>query len=111
MLNGHDSLPEDQIPLAAVQERLGKACMNLPLNSQNVGISAFVNVTLLSAQVSALVEYVQPFELNEQGEPIPRPPYQEILLKHLISRAELLERSAPKKSLIEDPFGRTLVAN
>jgi hypothetical protein len=83
----------------------------LPLNQNNVGISAFVNVTLLSAQVSALVEYVQPFELDAEGVPIPRPPYEEILLKHLTSRAELLEKSAPKKSVIEDPFGRTLVAN
>ena len=107
MLNGHST----ENPIDIAQQRLGKACMGLPLNQQNVGISAFVNVTLLSAQVSALVEYVQPFELNEQGEPIPRPPYEEILLKHLNSRAELLERSAPKKSMIEDPFGRTLVAN
>lgn len=107
MINGHST----ESPIDVAQQRLGKACMSLPLNQQNVGISAFVNVALLSAQVSALVEYVQPFELNEQGEPIPRPPYEELLLKHLTSRAELLEKSAPKKSMIEDPFGRTLVAN
>lgn len=106
MLNGHST----ENPIDVAQQRLGKACMNLPLNQQNVGISAFVNVTLLSAQVSALVEYVQPFELNEAGEPIPRPPYEEILLKHLNQRAELIERSAVKGSVIQDPFGRNLSA-
>jgi hypothetical protein len=52
------------------QRRLIDACMKVPLQPGGHAISAYVNSTLLGAQVAALVEYTAPFELDSEGAPM-----------------------------------------
>lgn len=96
MINGHspdtaDALASEHIKLA--QKRLAEACMKLPLNPNNAGISAFVNGALLNAKVNALVEYTAPFELGADGQPIMKGTFEEILLKMLERDAVQLENA------------------
>src|SRR5208282_6732409 len=91
---------EAETAILSAQERLANACLRLPMNPQNAGITAFVNVSLLSAQVSALVEYTAPFELDDGGSPIMKATYEELLLKHLTQRSELIENTAKEKPRI-----------
>ena len=87
----------DHLKLA--QQRLADACMKLPLNPQNAGISAFVNGAILNAKVNALIEYVEPFTLDATGAPIMKATFDETLLKHLEKDADQLEtrvREAPR---------------
>lgn len=88
---------DEQIALA--QRKLIDACMKVPIDKSNYGVSAYVNGTLLGAQVAALVEYTAPFELDDQGTPIMKATFQEILVKHLEARAQLfldLPKEAPR---------------
>lgn len=90
MINGHEpSTLADHLKLA--QQRLADACMKLPMNPQSAGISAFVNGAVLNAKISALIEYVAPFELDDTGSPIMKATFEETLLKHLERDAGQLE--------------------
>jgi hypothetical protein len=75
--------------IARAQQNLIRACMQVKLKDNGHAISAYVNTTLLGAQLAALVEYTQPFELDADGAPIMKGTYQELLIKHLNARAEL----------------------
>lgn len=74
------------------QRKLIDACMKVPMQSNGHAVSAYVNTTLLGAQMAALVEYTAPFELDASGSPIMKATYEELLIKHLTSRAELFEK-------------------
>jgi hypothetical protein len=92
---------EETDEINRAQRRLIDACMKVPLQPGGHAISAYVNSALLSAQVAALVEYTQPFELDAQGSPIMKGTYQELLIKHLNSRAELFEQSIKEAPRIQ----------
>lgn len=88
---------EDEISRA--QRVLIDACMKVPMQANGHAISAYVNTTLLGAQIAALVEYTAPFELDDTGTPIMKATYQELLIKHLTQRAELfanMPKDAPR---------------
>jgi hypothetical protein len=81
------------------QRKLIDACMKVPLQKDGFAVSAYVNSTLLGAQMAALVEYTAPFELDSSGTPIMKATYQELLIKHLNQRAELftnMPQEAPR---------------
>ena len=102
MINGNDpSTLADHLKLA--QERLIEALKKpLPMNPQSAGISAFFNGAILNSKINALIEYVQPFELDEHGSPIMKSTFDETLLKCLERDAQALEgavREAPRISV------------
>jgi len=93
----------DDDPIASAQKRLIDACMRQRMKPEAFSISAYINTTLLSAQVAALVEYTQPFELNELGEPIMKGTFPELFVKHLNARAALFENAqteAPRMQIV-----------
>lgn len=83
------------------QRKLIDACMKVPLQQGGHAISAYVNSTLLGAQVAALVEYTAPLELTEDGTPIFKATFQELLIKHLTHRAELFESTVKEAPRIQ----------
>jgi hypothetical protein len=94
--------PAMEEEIACGQRRLIDACMRVPMQPGGHAISAYVNTTLLGAQIAALVEYTQPFELDAQGAPIMKATYQELLIKHLNERAALfakIPQEAPRIQL------------
>lgn len=83
------------------QRRLIDAAMKVPMPNQGHALSAYINMTLLGAQVAALVEYTAPFELDESGTPVMKATYQEILVKHLNDRAALFENASKEAPRIQ----------
>jgi hypothetical protein len=102
VLNGSDQ-PTEEIERS--QRRLIDACMKVPLQPGGHALSAYVNSTLLGAQIAALVEYTAPFELDEHGLPILKATYHDMLIKHLNQRAQLFESSAKEAPRIQIAAG------
>src|ERR1700684_3030180 len=98
MIVAMDEIQED---INRAQRRLIDACMKVPLQPGGHAISAYVNSTLLGAQVAALVEYTQPFELDAEGNPIMKTTFQEMLIKHLNERAGMFENTAKEAPRIQ----------
>ena len=60
------------------EQRLAQIAMRLGMSPQSAGVSAFVNTLLQAARIDALMEYVQPFELDPDGRPILKGTLEEI---------------------------------
>jgi hypothetical protein len=86
--------------IAEAEQKLAAAGMQLGLNPQSAGVSAFLNALLLSVRVDALIEYVQPFELDAQGAPIMKGTWEELHLKHLLLACNKLEAAVAKPRIM-----------
>jgi hypothetical protein len=94
-------MQQENEEIARGQRRLIDACMKVPLQPGGHAISAYVNSTLLGAQVAALVEYTAPFDLDSDGNPIMKGTFQELLVKHLNERAAMFENTAKEAPRIQ----------
>ena len=97
MINGNET---ELDPIQAAKQRLAQACMQQPMTPQGASISAYVNTTLLSAHVQALIEYTAPLEIDADGNPQLKGTFDDLLLKCLIAKAEVFERTAKEAPLI-----------
>lgn len=92
-------MPEES-PLTLAEKRLAAAAMALGLNPQSAAVSAFVQGVLLNTRVDALIEYTAPFELDEGGSPIMKGTFEEVLMRHMVKRADAFEKAAQTPKIL-----------